>query len=240
MPSVQCSACQKRLKAPDALIGKLVKCPGCGQRIRIAASEPVTQQPVASNATVRRPVEPAPTSSLADLLDEEEAYARTRPAPPKPVVTDRESYDHEPNPYRSPPSSSRRRREPRNDASDDDVPADVLKSIKYGAVAAVVTGTITLAVALVAINAGRSLHGYRAEFAFVDVVLAYSLAFGIYRKSRVAATLMFLYYLAAKIYTVSLTHSIVGGGVSIGFLIAYFRAMMATFKYRKIVGEQQE
>src|SRR5438045_3133972 len=36
MPTIVCNACTKSLRAPDHLIGKRVKCPGCGAPIQVS------------------------------------------------------------------------------------------------------------------------------------------------------------------------------------------------------------
>jgi Zn-dependent protease with chaperone function len=56
--TVQCSACQRRLKVRDDLQGKRAKCPGCGGMIEIAALEAF-----AVPATTKRPSAPQADSS---------------------------------------------------------------------------------------------------------------------------------------------------------------------------------
>ena len=35
MPTFACDSCQKKIRVPDAYVGKRVRCPGCGQAQRV-------------------------------------------------------------------------------------------------------------------------------------------------------------------------------------------------------------
>ena len=68
-----------------------------------------------------------------------------------------------------------------------DVPDDITRPITHGWVAACVSGAITLLVTLVAMGSGGNGVGDGA-WNLVDVGLIALLAFGIYKRSRTAAT----------------------------------------------------
>ena len=105
-----------------------------------------------------------------------------------------------------------------------DIPEEILKKIKHGWIAAIVSGVMTFLVVLLTINTG----------ALIDVVLIFILAFGIYKKSRFAATFMLLYFLLSKIWIIVETGK-PSGFWSLIFLYFYFQAMVATYRYHKLV-----
>jgi hypothetical protein len=115
-----------------------------------------------------------------------------------------------------------------------EIPEDITKKIKRGWIAAIVSGVITLVLVLMAIREGSisPLIDIRSS---VDVALIFLLAFGIYKKSRVAATFMFVYFLLAKIWIIYVTGSPSGIPVAIAFLYLYFNAMIGTYRYHKLI-----
>jgi uncharacterized Tic20 family protein/DNA-directed RNA polymerase subunit RPC12/RpoP len=54
--NLRCPSCQARLKTPEALIGKQVKCPGCGHQILVQ---------VAATSVAAAPVAPAPPKEIS-------------------------------------------------------------------------------------------------------------------------------------------------------------------------------
>jgi hypothetical protein len=81
MPTiVQCPACGRKLRVPDELLGKLVKCPGCGgtftgaDKTSAPASEPQSETPSA----------PSRIAALDDLHLEIEDEPAPPPLPPSP------------------------------------------------------------------------------------------------------------------------------------------------------------
>ncbi|UWX04029.1 hypothetical protein H1235_00350 [Pseudoxanthomonas sp. NC8] len=66
--------------------------------------------------------------------------------------------------------------------------------------AAIVSACITLAATLIAMS-GTDIVGFSAQ-QLVDVALICALAFGIYRKSRACAVIMFGYFVLSKIMQV--------------------------------------
>ena len=73
-----------------------------------------------------------------------------------------------------------------------------LKKIKGAWIAALVSGTLTLGVVAYVVFSGSSMLSVD-EWVLIDVVIIYGLAFGIYKKSRVAAVSMFVYFIINKV-----------------------------------------
>lgn len=115
-----------------------------------------------------------------------------------------------------------------------DIPEDITQPIKHGWIAALVSATLTLlvtAAALASSTENRAVHALN----FVDVALVLGLAFGIYRSSRIASTLMFAYFLLSKIIMMAQAGMPTGVVTGLVFLIFYFRAMVATYRYHRFV-----
>lgn len=119
-----------------------------------------------------------------------------------------------------------------------EVPEDIAKKIKSGWIAALVSGVMTLALMLVAMNTGSLNHLFDI-WTSIDVVLIFALAFGIYKKSRVAATMMFIYFLLSKIWLVVETGQTNNLLISALFLYFYLQAMVGTFQYHKLMKSEK-
>lgn len=115
-----------------------------------------------------------------------------------------------------------------------EIPNDVSKKIRNGWIAAIISGAMTFGVTLLAINTG-ALNGLFDIWSMVDVVLIFFLAFGIYKKSRSAATFMFAYFVFSKIWMIVETGKPSGLLLSIIFLYFYFQAMVGTYQYHKLI-----
>lgn len=133
----------------------------------------------------------------------------------------------ETNPYKAPESNVAT-------SSNVVIPDDVAKKIKHGWIAAIVSGVMTLAMILVVIytnTTGNLVNAWNS----LDVILIFLLAFGIYKKSRIAASVMFVYFLASKIMIIAETGKFNGMLLAIIFLYYFFQAMVGTFQYHKLV-----
>lgn len=119
------------------------------------------------------------------------------------------------------------------------VPEEISKKIKNGWIAACVSGTLTLVITLLSF-VGDAFSEIVDVWTFIDVVLIFALACGIYKKSRFAATCMFVYFLASKIWMVYATGSASGIYLGLVFLYFYFMAMLGTFQYHSYLKEQNE
>jgi serine/threonine-protein kinase len=114
---------------------------------------------------------------------------------------------------------------------DVEVPDDVLKKIKHGWVAALFVAGVILVITLVVMS-GTEIIGFSAWKLF-DVALILGLAFGIYKKSRVCAVLMLVYFIAFKILIMAETGR--PSGIPMALVIAYFfwQGVSGTFAYHK-------
>lgn len=130
----------------------------------------------------------------------------------------------ETNPYAAPQSDLRARLP--------DVPEAVHKKIRNGWIAAIVSGVMTLAAVGLAVTMGSG--GLFNAWNLLDVVLIFFLAFWIYKRSRVAATTMFIYFLISKIIVIAETGQASGGLIALIFLYFYFQAIVGTFQYHKL------
>ena len=113
-----------------------------------------------------------------------------------------------------------------------DVPDDILKKIKYAWVAALFSAGITLTFTLIAMS-GTEILGFSA-WELLDVALILGMAFGIYKKSRTCAVLMFLYFIASKILIMAETCKPTGILVALLFAYFYWQGISGTFAYHKL------
>lgn len=117
-----------------------------------------------------------------------------------------------------------------------EVPKDILKKIKAGWIVALISGVMTIALIGVAMGTG-ALGDMFDWWSSIDVILIFALAFGIYMKSRTAATIMFVYFLLSKIWFIVETGKPGGIVLSLVFLYFYLQAMIGTYQYHKFVKE---
>jgi serine/threonine-protein kinase len=114
-----------------------------------------------------------------------------------------------------------------------EVPPAILKKIKSAWMAGIVSGCMTLLITLLAAS-GTKVLGFDA-WNFVDVALIAGLTFGIYRKSRVCAVLMLIYFAISKIMIALDGGKASGIGLSLVFLYFYAQGVVGTFAYHKQV-----
>ena len=111
--------------------------------------------------------------------------------------------------------------------------SQVDKKIKQARIAAMVSGSISLACVVTLIrNQQLSLFNF---LAFIDVIFIFSMAYGIYKKSRECAVLMFVYFLLSKLLIISTSpHDSVGTFI-IGtvFLYFLFQGITGTLAYHR-------
>lgn len=113
------------------------------------------------------------------------------------------------------------------------VPQTVERDIRNGWIAGAISGTMTLVFTLAAMSGVAVLNFSAWELA--DVALIFGLAYGIYRRSRFCAVVMLLYFIYAKIALLENGASVSGMGMAVVFIYFYARAIVGTFRYRKIV-----
>jgi hypothetical protein len=104
--------------------------------------------------------------------------------------------------------------------------------IKWAWQAGIVSGTWTLVFVLLSL-AGYDFTGLIDAFALIDVCLVFGLSFGIYKKSRIAAVIMLVYFAWSQAWI------IVGlkrfpGFISLLCLILFLGGVQGTFTYRKL------
>ena len=107
-----------------------------------------------------------------------------------------------------------------------EAPAEILKKIKGGWIAAIISAVITVVFTLVQMQ-----QNSLAVYNFIDVALIAGLAFGIFKKSRTCSTIMVVYFVAAKIYIMAQTGSPRGIIIALLFIYLYINAMIGTYQY---------
>lgn len=110
------------------------------------------------------------------------------------------------------------------------------KAIKTAYVAAIISGTITLIVSLMAM-AGVSFGGIN-PWMIIDAIFIFGMAYGIAKKSRVCAIIMLVYWILAKIVTIMGEGP--SGGIVVAIMFAYFffNGVVGTFTYHQLTEAQ--
>lgn len=114
------------------------------------------------------------------------------------------------------------------------------KAIKHGVIAACFSGVVTIIVTWIAISLDLSGKGayYNDPWLLVDVILIFILAYGLYKRSRVAAVLMLVYFIAAKAVHAIDTGSVSGLIFAFIFVYLFARAVFGTFSYHRLQAEK--
>jgi predicted Zn finger-like uncharacterized protein len=118
MPIItQCPACERKVRVPDELLGKKVRCPGCGDTFT-AADTPAAPEP-------KPEPKPPPSSGIAGLDDLNLELDEAPPPPPKPPPRKEEKpkekiikQEAAPEPLRPKPASKAKPK-PRDEEEDD-------------------------------------------------------------------------------------------------------------------------
>ena len=105
------------------------------------------------------------------------------------------------------------------------------KDIKRAWIAAVVSGSVTMVFALIAIGGTELVPGVNG-WALSDVAILFGLAFGIYKRSRTCAVLITVYAIFNEIYLLSA--GTLHTGLQLVFIYFYVRAIFATFAYQRL------
>jgi len=108
-----------------------------------------------------------------------------------------------------------------------------IKKIRSGWIAAIAYGTLTL-VLLINTESQATLETLFDYSGLFEVLFIYLLAFGIYLKSRVSATLMLVFFIASKLFAIAVSGKYTGIGIIIIFSYFYFHAMVATYQYQSM------
>jgi hypothetical protein len=117
--------------------------------------------------------------------------------------------------------------------------AQANKAIKHGVIAGCIVGGITVLITALAMASGAS--GQDNELAYwndplmvVDIVLIFALVYGMYKKSRLAAVVMVLYFIGSKVMVSLESGAYTGGIVSLIIVYYFIKATMGTFVYHRI------
>jgi S1-C subfamily serine protease len=105
------------------------------------------------------------------------------------------------------------------------------RAIQRAWIAALVCGGITLVVGLIAIGGTQLVPGYNGGIV-LDALILFGLAFGVYKRSRICATLLVGYAAFNEVYII-ITGIDKSPGLRVIFIYFYFRGMLATFAYQK-------
>lgn len=111
--------------------------------------------------------------------------------------------------------------------------------------AGVITGLIIFGIALGKFLIAQfsdvtaaSLQGYEDTWVIVDLVLLFLLIWGITKYSRFAASALFLYFLASKIFQFLETGSLLVPAIGSIFLFFFARSVKGTFDYHRLLKNQ--
>ncbi len=109
-----------------------------------------------------------------------------------------------------------------------------LKYIKNAWTTAIACSLITLLGVIISILGNSDFLGLNL-YRLVDVVLLLGLAFGVYKKSRVCAVILFVCFTLNQLYLVSSGMSN-GGGIIVGIAFGrwFFQGIIGTIDYHKI------
>lgn len=110
------------------------------------------------------------------------------------------------------------------------------KAIRGGAVAGFIVAGITTLITLIAMQGigGERLAYWNDPFVFADVALVAALSFGLLRRSRICALLLFLYFLLAKIVIAMETGQMQGPVMAVIVLWFFGRAVWGTFAWHRL------
>jgi hypothetical protein len=113
-------------------------------------------------------------------------------------------------------------------------PETCLAAIKNGWIAGLVSIALTLLVVTIGMlsNSDDSRLSYFADpMMFIDIGLMIVMVFFIYKKSRVAATCMFLYFVLSKYIQWTDLGDVQGLPMALIFMFFYFNAMRGTYRW---------
>lgn len=119
-------------------------------------------------------------------------------------------------------------------ALESDVSTNILRKIKFAWIASVVSGITTLAISLYILSGNNVLNNAGGLF---DAILIFGMALGIYKKSRICAVLMFVYFISSKIILFQEAGEFNGRQISIVLSAIFFwiflQGVIGTFAYHK-------
>ena len=115
--------------------------------------------------------------------------------------------------------------------------AEATQAIKRAWIAGVISGVVTLIFTLIVMR-GTQIPGVSA-WTMVDVVLVFGLSYGIYRKNRVCAIVMLVYFAISKVYIMVVSGRVVGIGLGLVFMYLFFKGIVGTLEYHRLIKEER-
>jgi serine/threonine-protein kinase len=109
---------------------------------------------------------------------------------------------------------------------------EIAKKIKGAWVAGIISAGITFLFVLIALASGTAVMGINA-WAFVDIGIILGLAYGVYRRSRTCAVILFLFFLGEKVAMFAEAKSVGNVPIALVFIYLYGRGMVGTFQYHR-------
>ncbi len=113
---------------------------------------------------------------------------------------------------------------------------EAIQAAKNGSIAATISGVLTLAVVFFAMytDSDGDLGLWNDASNLFDIALVFICAVGIYRKSRAAAVVLFVYFILSRIYLTISLGRFPGFFLSLIFLYYYGKAIQGTFVFHKL------
>ncbi len=110
------------------------------------------------------------------------------------------------------------------------------KSIRRGAVAGFIVAGLTflLVSSAISVGAGGRLEAWNDPWNYLDAIIAAVLSFGVLRRSRTAAVILFVYFLSSQILQFVETGRPTGFVMAVVFLFFFGKAIRGTFRYHNI------
>ncbi|MEW6737653.1 MAG: hypothetical protein AB1489_40610 [Acidobacteriota bacterium] len=114
------------------------------------------------------------------------------------------------------------------------------KAIKDARIAGIVLGIATLGFALILDFIATDLTEDVGLdlWVIVDVALIFGLTYGIHRKNRACAVIMFLYYVCSKLFLIATSGRVAGLVPAIFFSYAFYQGIRGTFAYHKLMKDR--
>ena len=108
-----------------------------------------------------------------------------------------------------------------------------MKSIRNAWIVGTICGVLTLLVTLIS-AAGVDIPGLDFDlWNLLDVLLIFGLTFGIYKKNRVCAILIFVYFVGSKVLIWKESGSVSGLPVAVIFGYYFLQGILGTFAYHR-------
>lgn len=112
----------------------------------------------------------------------------------------------------------------------------IVNGIKQAQMAAMISGIMTLggSVTLIMGHIGGTMP-LVSILSLIDVIFIFSMAYGIYKKNRACAVLMFEYFLLSIIFRMLISEQFNAGAFIVGWIFLYFfyHGISASYAYHK-------